>query len=175
MPKPEFEHYGLVQILEAGFEGFQNSRQVFRVDQREQVLSREIFRLITHHPFQGGAGIEEVAVLGNNGEDVQRVFCQGAEVSFAPDQFRFNPPAFRALLRLLCRSEDGRNDALRPELEDIIGHAGFETVDGYLFAYGSREDNKGNVGQSFTHHAQGLDANEPRNQVVRQDQIELIL
>src|SRR5215471_1697698 len=113
------------------------------MNERKRALTNHVFGLVAQHALNRGAVVEEKSIPIQDGNYVERIFDQRAEVFFPPDQFGFCPAALLAFFRLLCCSLDGWNQSLRPMLEHIIGCSALETFDGRLFADRPGDEQKG--------------------------------
>ncbi len=113
------------------------------------------------------AGVEKVSVAVQNAEHVKRIFREGAEIFFAPNQFRFRRPEPGSFFGFLHGPADGGWQPIRILLEQIIGHAGLQALYRRLFADGAGNENERNMRIFFPHHGQRFQAGERRQVIVR--------
>lgn len=91
------------------------------------------------------------------------------------EEGRLHPPPVDPLTGLGQGPADRGGQAVEPVLQDVVGRPLFEGFDGHLFAQDPRDEQERRVDGVGPGIFQGLQTVESRKQVVRQDQVELLI
>jgi len=171
VPKPVLGLERALPGFQDGLEGLQYPRQILGMNKRKCALSYQCPGLISQHALDGRAVVNEMTLLIQNGENVQRVLGDRAKVSLPTNQFGFGAPSLTPLFRLLNGAPHSRNQMLRPVLKHIVRRAGLEALDGRVFTNGPGNQQKRGFGTFLLRRPQRRQAVVRRQQIIRQNEI----
>src|SRR3990172_2198071 len=120
------------RVLERLNQDLLRVRKIIRMHQFKATTTSEFLWLVAQHLFQRRTVVLENSVPAENGQHVQRVFRERAEIFFGADQFGFRLLATRPFPGLLQGAAHDQNQPVWTLFENIVGGTVLKPLDGSL-------------------------------------------